>query len=856
MNFNLQDFRASITRDFYAVQGFVNWQEIQGRLNTYAKAFSELNTLIAEGLDVHRLAQSLEKVPEVLDVIRTLLAIPQEEIGFSDGRVLPIKAPKKHEEALEVSAVLHDLGLPNVLKGGVDVTVLFLTSEVARDAKSRRSRLGHKITDEVSQAVLAAALQASESIGKDIQVVKPTRSERLSVARQLDYLIYVDSKPIAGIVIAFQAAYGGRQFRDLSFIYPSLQDRLSEIPLDLFVIADGNGIAVAPEKVITMLADNVAGLMTIRQAQGGILAEKIFQTANGGARKVASADALQEIIEAGLSNGNSVSAADLPTTLDSAKLAIAQYSVKHSEFALELSSDSMTLSWIRRDFVRKAAEVAHNFDAEKSLNLIATIMRTEVSSVAKLVDPTGEYTVLPLSEHPLLPQRLLVASVLEAADRTILKKIARLALQKTPESKLAILLVAGSSLSIDDEDFRRAQRELSVSVIVINARTLRELTQKRQSPIDGLVAQILAQSDLTKVSPFILNNATPSRMFYGREAEEATLLSTLGSNSIALLGGRRIGKTSLIRHVRSALESADFNPLFGDCQTVRNWSDFGGLIERNWKVKVQRPFSPQHLFAVIDELSSKSSKKLVVFLDEIDQLLDWDQRHSDGEVSEALFKAFRSISQEGIAQFVFSGERTISTKLWDPHSPHWNFCRPLMLRQLSIASSQSLLVDTFKAMQIMIIDEESIAALAWKATSGHPQILQYLGDAVVSRLNERPAIERSKIRIDDIFSVVASFEFASHYLNTYWGQATVVEKIISILVVQGANDPNKIHSQLLDIEIEHTQEQLQIGLRMLELYGIIEVTPLGYALRASWFHEALKHYGGPVAVLEALKKRG
>lgn len=856
MTFHLEAFRASITRDFYSIEGFVNWPEIEQRLDTYANAFRVLNNLVSQGLSVEGLAESLLETPTTLDVIRTLLAIPQEAIGFSDGRGLPVRAPKTYDEAIEMSSVLSDLGLSNVLKPGIDVTTLFLTSEVARDAKSRRSRLGHRIASEVSSAIASAVSAAALQLGQKVEVMKPSRSERIAVARQVDYLVYVDSKPLVGIVIAFQAAYGGRQFRDLAFVYPGLQERLSEIPLDLFVIADGHGIAVAPEKVVNGLAENVAALMTIKQARNGMLAKEIIRTASAGARKVTSGDALQEIIEAGLSAGESISAQSLPASSEVAKLAIAQYSANHNEYALELSSDSTALAWIRSDYVKQAADIINQFNNEKSLRLIAALMRSEFTAVADIDDLKGQYGVFSLNEHPLLPQKLLVASTPNAVDRTILKQVARLALQKTPESKLALLIVPGATLPLDDEDFRRAQRELSVSVIVISARILRELAQRRQSPVEGLISQILAQSDLTKVSPFILNNATPSRMFYGREAEEATLLSTLGSNSVALLGGRRIGKTSLIRHVRSALESADFNPLFGDCQTVRNWDDFGGLIERSWKVKVERPFSPQHLFSVIDALAAKSNKKLVIFLDEIDQLLDWDQHHSSGEVSEALFKAFRSLSQEGVAQFVFSGERTIATKLWDPHSPHWNFCRPLLLRQLSFASSQSLLIDTFKAMQIVIPNENAFADLAWSATSGHPQILQYLGDAVVLLLNERPAIERSIVTAADLLTVASSFEFASHYLATYWGQATVLEKMISLIVVQNIDDPTKIHSHLEQMRVEHTQDQLQTGLRMLELYGILDVTSQGYALRATWFLEALKHYGGPAAVLETLMTRG
>jgi hypothetical protein len=856
MTFNLDAFRASVTRDFYSLSSFVNWSEIDLRLQAYSTAFESLNDIINNELEVRPLAHALLKNPAVLDVIRTLLAIPQEAIGFLDGRALPARSPKTFDEALEVSIVLHEMGIKRLLTKGINVQALFLTSEVARDAKSRRSRLGHRIEAEVSRAIENAILFVSLEIGQSVELKKPSRAERLAMARQVDYLIFVESKPIIGIVVAFQSAYGGRQFRDLSFVYPQLQDSLSELPLDLFVIADGHGIAAAPEKVLINLAERVASLMTIRQAHDGKLADEIIRTINFGTRKTTSSDALQEIIEASLNSGIAVKANELPASPEVSKLALAQYVAKNSNLAIELSPDSTQLTWNRPTYVKQAAEILRNFRGNEALSLVSELLRSTMTAVVQNIGFGGDVAVLELKEHPILPQNLLVAAIADVVDRSLLKKVAKLALQKTPESKLALLLIPGSASLGDDDELRRAQRELSVSVIVLNGRLLRMLTQNSQAPIDGLISQILVQSDLTKVSPFILNNATPSRMFYGREAEEATLLSTLGSNSVALLGGRRIGKTSLIRHVRTALGVADFVPLFGDCQTVRNWDDFGALIERNWKVRVGRPFSPQNLFSVIDEIAARSQNKLVIFLDEIDQLLDWDQHHSSDEVSEALFKAFRTISQEGAAQFVFSGERTIAKKLWDPHSPHWNFCRPLMLRQLSFSSSQSLLIDTFKAMQISIFDEKAVADLAWSSTSGHPQILQYLGDAVVLLLNERSAFERSTVGPAEILDVVSSFEFADHYLSTYWGQATVLEKMMSLLIAQGIGDPQEIQGKLAKLGTEVGQDQLHTGLRMLELYGIVDVVSDGYKLRIEWFHEALKHHGGPAGLLETLKMRG
>jgi len=50
-----------------------------------------------------------------------------------------------------------------------------------------------------------------------------------SLRRSLAYVLAIGNRPIAGIATVFQNQSGGRQQRDLSIIYPSLQERLDEM---------------------------------------------------------------------------------------------------------------------------------------------------------------------------------------------------------------------------------------------------------------------------------------------------------------------------------------------------------------------------------------------------------------------------------------------------------------------------------------------------------------------------------------------------------------------------------------------------------------------------------------------------
>jgi hypothetical protein len=484
------------------------------------------------------------------------------------------------------------------------------------------------------------------------------------------------------------------------------------------------------------------------------------------------------------------------------------------------------------------------FEPNKALELFSKLLDTQ-SFRSIETHPDGSLTAGIVSVVPdhVIPEEFIIFSGIFEPSADFYRQIARTSLQEVPNARIAVLLVPNDKSSSQTE-LRNIQSSLSTNIIVVDSNGLLEIIKSKKKPRDQFLTLILKQSDLTKISPFIVNSATPRRMFYGRDREEAILLSTLSTNSVALLGSRRIGKTSLLRHVTEVLNDANFAAYFLDCQTVKSWSDFGGVVQKYWEIEISTDFRPKQLFDLINQLKNKSKKNILILLDEIDQLLEWDAKQQSEQVPEAFFRTCRTISQTDEAQFVFSGERTIANKLWDPHSPHWNFCRPLSLQQLDMLSTEKLLLEPLRALQIEIRGIDPFRGEIWKVTNGHPQIAQYLGDQLVQFLNKRKPNERSILTVKDLGEVINSFEFQDHYLTTYWGQATAIERLISLLVVKGINTPSDIISTVGKNEIQIVETDIIEALRMLELYGIVQQENKNYTLRASWFNDALQAYGG------------
>jgi hypothetical protein len=108
-------------------------------------------------------------------------------------------------------------------------------------------------------------------------------------------------------------------------------------------------------------------------------------------------------------------------------------------------------------------------------------------------------------------------------------------------------------------------------------------------------------------------------------------------------------------------------------------------------------------------------------------------------------------------------------------------------------------------------------------------------------------LSRSNLHLapEDVSAISEQYEYADQYLQTYWGQATRVEKLVSLMIVTDEEvTPGTVHARLTRYGIDCTADDITQALRILELYGIVAKGGSGYNLRAKWFRTALSFYGG------------
>ncbi len=316
-----------------------------------------------------------------------------------------------------------------------------------------------------------------------------------------------------------------------------------------------------------------------------------------------------------------------------------------------------------------------------------------------------------------------------------------------------------------------------------------------KDPEKTFVRILLSQVDLTVVSPYVTSGPVPENMFFGRDYELKTISRMIKDNSFAIVGGRKIGKTSILSKLHRAFTDApDHQSFYLDCQAVQNYDEFCNALETMWQVTLANhtPEEVQRLIARMrQELAPARAagaepdgelvappnepRDLVILLDEVDALLKYDT--SNGE---RLFKIFRALSQEAYCRFVFCGGKVLHVSLHDPDSALFNFCNVIRLSYLTARDTGRIVVEPMQEMGIGFEDVGQLVQGIVELSSCHPNVVQYICQELILRINTRG--DRF-IKQADLEAIANSSQLSEYMIEVMWGNTNALERLITLLVI-------------------------------------------------------------------------
>jgi len=252
-------------------------------------------------------------------------------------------------------------------------------------------------------------------------------------------------------------------------------------------------------------------------------------------------------------------------------------------------------------------------------------------------------------------------------------------------------------------------------------------------------------------------------MFFGRRDLVDRILQTIHNNSLLIYGERRIGKTSIQHQLKKRLRGLDdpryeFYPVYVDLQGTPESLFFRTIAEDIFQelapvldgLKPEKDMSGDYayrdfvrdLHAVIKTLKKGTSKKvkLVLLIDEVDELNDYDPR-----INQKLRSLFMKNFAESLVAVVSGVE---IKKQWEREgSPWYNFFEEIEVKPFGPREARELIERPIG--RIFKLDGGVVEKII-TLTAGKPYLIQKICISLVTRLHEQ---HRRKITIADVEAV-------------------------------------------------------------------------------------------------------
>lgn len=387
--------------------------------------------------------------------------------------------------------------------------------------------------------------------------------------------------------------------------------------------------------------------------------------------------------------------------------------------------------------------------------------------------------------------------------------------------------------SIYSHDFVVLDRQNLASVIASNS---------SQRLVEIIMEQGISRASL---SPYVVVGPVPENMFFGRETEIKAVSQTIARGDHAIVGGRRMGKSSMLQKLTRLLNGDPrYRAVYLNLESQFSYRDFFQVLGDDFDQAFESsdPLEFRRLVARLRE--DAPGRQIVFLLDEVDELMEAD---AEAEQAGKLFKVFRALSHEQACRFVFSGGETVFRKLRDAQSPMFNFCTSMVLKPLAAESVAQIVIRPMSQLGLEVVESAAFVRRMVELTSCHPSLVQWLCDRLVKTVPGR------QVQLEELNAVADTPEFRGHFVDTAWGTTSPLQRLLSLLP-DGAEFER---DELLARAAVHGIDSLAArdDLDMLEMNALIERQGNRYRFVLSDFPRVIRTSGDVDELIASLRSR-
>jgi AAA+ ATPase superfamily predicted ATPase len=384
--------------------------------------------------------------------------------------------------------------------------------------------------------------------------------------------------------------------------------------------------------------------------------------------------------------------------------------------------------------------------------------------------------------------------------------------------QIVLVIIDGNSFPL----FRH-KTTLNYNLVLIGAEEQKNVLHSRR-PTGELLDIISAQVPISYLSPYETRAPVTGSRFFGREHEISRILSNPDTNH-AILGIRRIGKTSLLRETERILleQEAAARVVYLECSDLLSTDDYIREVVRKLNPReLPRLELQKYVFFFpnfLERMSKQFKSKIIFLLDEVDNLVimqrgDWE-----------LFRMLRASSNKGACQYIIAGFREAMREQYMLDSPFYNFTQEIRLSEFTRQQARNLIVTPMENLRVRFKNEEEVISRIYEETAGHPNLIQYYCLILLRQLDQTGGREISPKSLIDVY---ADEGFTSHLLTSFMQNTENREKALIYALMKSTKEvgskgfgQEEIDNVLRKGGISLPQKDIDEACNVLTLGGVI-----------------------------------
>ena len=271
MKRNFAEWLLTFTDSIANYRYYIDFETIYKNAEIYKVELNMLNSLIGSKNIEKDFEKLVNKYPEVIKCIPTLLAVRQSEIIVLDdeGNKFEYNFKKMNYSVSQYKVFMRETGLFDLLENHL-VNNLYdyvLGVECGLNSNARKNRGGHLMEDAVEKYIQKAGFKKGETYFKDMSFI----SNQNQATKRFDFVIKTD-RCIYGIETNFYAS-GGSKLNETARSYKMIAEEAKKVVGFEFVwFTDGIGW-ISARNNLKETFDNMEHIYNIVDMKNGVMKE-------------------------------------------------------------------------------------------------------------------------------------------------------------------------------------------------------------------------------------------------------------------------------------------------------------------------------------------------------------------------------------------------------------------------------------------------------------------------------------------------------------------------------------------------------------------------------------------------------